>query len=112
MSKLGTFFAKANANKRGELFVYDEISRWGISADSFSKGLKALGAVDALDIFINSPGGSVFDGIAIFNQIARHPAKDKIVHVDGIAASIASVIMMAGTKIQVASNSTGMIHNP
>lgn len=111
MKRIGTFFAKTNA-KRGEMYVYDEISRWGISAASFNKEMKALGNVEALDIYLNSPGGSVFEGIAIFNQIARHPAREKVMHVDGIAASIASVIMMAGTKIKVASNGTIMIHDP
>lgn len=111
MTKLGTFFAKANA-KKGEIYVYDEISRWGISAQSFQKELSSLGAVTQLDLYINSPGGSVFDGIAILNQIQRHPAAEKVVHVDGIAASIASVIMMGGTKIKIASNGTVMIHNP
>lgn len=107
----GTFFAKSNANK-GEMYIYDEISRWGISAQSFQKELNALGSVSRLDVYMNSPGGSVFDGIAIFNQLARHPATEKVVHVDGIAASIASVIMMAGTEIKIASNGTVMIHNP
>lgn len=111
MKRAGTFFAKANA-KKGEMFVYDEISRWGISADSFNKELRGLGAVDDLDIYINSPGGGVFDGIAIYNQIVRHPAKHKTMHVDGIAASIASIILMAGTKIKMASNGTIMIHDP
>jgi len=111
MKRAGTFFAKANA-KKGEMFVYDEISRWGISADSFSKELRGLGNVDDLDIYINSPGGGVFDGIAIYNQIVRHPAKNKTMHVDGIAASIASIILMAGTKIKMASNGTVMIHDP
>lgn len=111
MKRAGTFFAKANARK-GEMFVYDEISRWGINADTFNKEMRALGAVDELDIYINSPGGGVFDGIAIYNQIVRHPAKSKTMHVDGIAASIASVILMAGTKIKMASNGTVMIHDP
>ena len=111
MKRAGTFFAKANAT-RGEMFVYDEISTWGINANSFNKELRALGAVTDLDIYINSPGGGVFDGIAIYNQIVRHPAKNKTMHVDGIAASIASVIIMAGTKIKMSSNCTVMIHDP
>lgn len=110
-TKLGTFFAKANA-KKGEMYIYDEISRWGISASSFAKELQSLGAVDELDIFMNSPGGSVFDGIAIGNQLARFSAKRKTIHIDGIAASIASVIMMSATEIKIASNGTVMIHDP
>lgn len=108
------FFAKANG-KRGELYLYEAIGEgWfgGITAKSFSDALRELGSVSALDIYINSPGGSVFDGIAIHNQIKRHPAAEKVVHVDGIAASIASVIAMAGTDIRIAENGMFMIHDP
>lgn len=108
------FFAKANG-KRGEIYIYEAIGEgWfgGITAKSFSDSMRELGAVAALDIYINSSGGSVFDGIAIYNQIKRHAAAEKIVHVDGIAASIASIIAMAGTEIRIADNGTIMIHDP
>ena len=107
------FFAKSKG-KRGEIYVYEAIGEgWfgGITAKSFSDTVKSLGKVDALDIYINSPGGSVFDGIAIFNQIKRFDG-EKIVHIDGIAASIASVIAMAGDEIHVADNGMMMIHDP
>lgn len=77
----------------------------------FCDALKSIGAADTLDIYVNSPGGSVFDGVAIYNQLKRHPAQ-KIVHVDSLAASIASVICMAGDKIVMAPNATMMIHDP
>lgn len=108
------FFAKTNG-KRGELYIYESIGEgWfgGITAKAFNDSLKELGTVTALDIYINSPGGSVFDGIAIYNQIARHPAKEKVVHIDGIAASIASIIAMAGTEVRIADNGMFMIHDP
>ena len=108
------FFAKANG-KRGEIYLYEAIGEgWfgGITAKSFSDSIKELGSVNALDIYINSPGGSVFDGIAIYNQIKRHPATEKTMHVDGIAASIASIIAMAGTEIRIADNGMFMIHDP
>jgi len=108
-----TFFAKANG-KRGEIYIYESIGEgWygGITAKSFAESMKELGNVNALDIYINSPGGSVFDGISIFNQIRRF-AGEKIVHVDGIAASIASVIAMAGDEIKIAANGMMMIHDP
>lgn len=108
-----TFFAKANG-KRGEIYIYEEIGAgWygGITAKSFSETLKDLGKVNALDIYINSPGGSVFDGIAIYNQIRRFDG-ERVVHIDGIAASIASVIAMAGDKINIAANGMMMIHDP
>lgn len=108
------FFAKTNG-KRGELYIYESIGEgWfgGITAKAFNDSLKELGAVNALDIYINSPGGSVFDGIAIYNQIMRHSAKEKVVHIDGIAASIASIIAMAGTEVRIADNGMFMIHDP
>lgn len=107
------FFAKAKG-KRGEIYVYEAIGEgWfgGITAKSFSDTLRELGDVKALDIYINSPGGSVFDGIAIHNQIRRFNG-ERIVHIDGIAASIASVIAMAGDEIRIAANGMIMIHDP
>jgi ATP-dependent Clp protease protease subunit len=109
------FFAKANG-KRGEIYIYDAIGgSWdgsGITAKSFQDSLKDIGNVSALDIYVNSPGGSVFEGLAIYNQIKRHAAAEKVVHIDGIAASIASVIAMAGTEIRIAENGMFMIHDP
>ncbi len=97
----------------GEIFIFDDIgdSFDGTTAKSFAADLKALGAVRTLNIFINSPGGSVFDGVAIFNQLKRHSAR-KNVFIDGIAASIASVIAMAGDEINIAANGFIMIHKP
>lgn len=109
------FFAKAAAKNRGEIFMYDEIgSSWdgqGITAKSFADALKALGTIKALDVYMNSPGGSVFEGLAIYNQMKRFDG-EKVVHIDGIAASIASVIAMAGDEIRIAANGTVMIHDP
>ena len=109
------FFAKAK-NKRGEVYIYDAIGEsyfgGGIGAKGFNDTLKEMGTVDGLDIYINSPGGSVFEGIAIYNQIKRFNAKEKIVYIDGVAASIASIIAMAGTEIRMAENAMMMIHDP
>lgn len=111
--KRDAFFCKAK-DRKGEIYIYEEIGEgWfgGISANSFLEALKGLGKVDVLDIYINSPGGNVFDGIAIYNQLRRFDAK-KIVHVDALAASIASIIMMAGDEIRIAKNAQVMIHDP
>lgn len=107
------FFAKTKG-KRGEIYIYESIGEgWfgGITAKAFADTMKELGKVDALDIYINSPGGNVFDGIAIYNQIKRFDG-EKIVCIDGIAASIASVIAMAGDEIRIADNGMMMIHDP
>lgn len=107
------YFRMEKKGDTGEIYIYDVIGGdWfgeGTTAKQFQKDLKALGDVKTLDIFINSPGGDVFDGVAIYNQLARHRAK-KIVHIDALAASIASVIAMVGDEIEIASNGMMMIH--
>lgn len=80
-----------------------------VTAKSFAKELKAAGKVKNLDIYINSPGGSVFDGSAIYSQLKRHTAK-KTVYVEGLAASIASMIAMAGDEVVMPDNALMMIH--
>lgn len=98
-----------------EIWLYDQIGQsfWGegISAKTFQKELSSLGKVNTINLRINSPGGDVFDGLAIYNQLKAHPAR-VVVDVDGLAASIASVIAMAGDEIRMASNAMMMIHNP
>lgn len=98
-----------------EILIYEDVGAgfWseGITAHGFLKELRALGKIDQLDVRINSNGGSVFDGIAIYNALRQHPAR-KTVHVDGIAASIASVIAMAGDEIRMGEGAWMMIHDP
>jgi ATP-dependent Clp protease protease subunit len=99
----------------GEVLIYDGIGAdfWGdgVTAKGFAKELSDLGAVNSLTIRINSGGGDVWDGIAIHEAIARHPAAKKTVVVDGLAASIASVIAMAGDEIRIAPGGFFMVHN-
>jgi ATP-dependent Clp endopeptidase proteolytic subunit ClpP len=93
-----------------EILIYDEISPvWGVSAADFVKDLAQIDAPD-ITVRINSPGGSVFDGIAILNALRGHPAQITTV-VDSLAASIASVIAMGGDKVVMNKNSTMMVHN-
>lgn len=106
---------KAAAPKKGELYLYGPISdsSWfedTVSPAAFQKDLAKLGDIETLDIFINSPGGDVFAGIALHNIIKRHPAFVNV-HIDGIAASAASVVAMAGDKIIMPAAATMMIHN-
>ncbi len=93
-----------------EISIYDSIGGYEINAKQFAEDLKAL-EVETIHLRINSPGGSVIDGNAIFNALARHSAK-VITHIDGLAASMASVIAMAGDEIRMADNALLMIHNP
>ena len=101
--------------KTGELYLYDSIGEGffggGISARQVVDELKALGKVDKILVRINSEGGSVFDGFAIFNALDRHPARIEV-DVDGMALSIASVIAMAGDEVRIAANGMMMVHDP
>lgn len=102
---------------RGEIWLYDQIgaSFWGdgITAKAFQKELAALGKVTTINLRINSPGGDVFDGFAIYNLLKQHPASVEV-DVDGVAASIASIIAMSADagKLRMAKNALMMIHNP
>jgi ATP-dependent Clp protease, protease subunit len=97
--------------KGAEIVIYDEIGAFGIPAKAFLDELKALGPVAELTVRINSPGGSVFDGVAIYNALKRHPA-GITVWVDGIAASIASMIAMAGDEVVMPENAMLVLHDP
>lgn len=93
-----------------EVSIQDEIGGYGLSAKDFIDEVKALGPVKALNVHINSPGGSVFAGLAIYNYLKRMDA-EVTVYIDGLAASIASVIAMAG-RVVVPANACLMIHDP
>jgi ATP-dependent Clp endopeptidase proteolytic subunit ClpP len=92
-----------------EIFIYDEIGFFGVSADDFVQSLRDV-TTPAIRLRINSPGGDVFDGIAIYNAIRTHPASVTSV-VDGLAASAASFIAVAGDEVQMHRNSQLMIHD-
>jgi ATP-dependent protease ClpP protease subunit len=107
------WFSIVNAgNGVGEISIFDFVDRYGANAKDFQKELKGLGAVSTLNIHINSPGGDVFEGQAIYNLIRAHKAATKTVYIDGLAASIASVIAMAGDKVVMPANTMMMIHDP
>lgn len=104
----------AAADDVAEVYIYDQIGEnWfgeGVTAKSFVEEINAL-KVARIDLHLNSPGGSVFDGVAIHNALLRHPAA-VTTYIDGLAASIASVIALAGDKVVMADNALFMIHNP
>lgn len=94
--------------------VSDEWSKWcdeDTCPTDVSDFLKSLDNVEEINVHINSGGGSVYAGIAIYNMIKRNSAS-VTVYVDGIAASIASVIACAGDRVVIPSNATFMIHKP
>lgn len=92
-----------------EILLYDEIGLWGVSASDFAAALKDAGPGD-VKVRINSPGGDVFDGLAIYNMLLAHRG-NVTTSVDGLAASAASYIAMAGDPVSMAERSQMMIHN-
>lgn len=111
--KFWEFKAKTET-EHAQLLIYGDISSESWYGDEVTPKLfkEDLDKVDGdIDIFINSGGGDVFAGIAIFNMIARYGKGRKRVYIDGLAASIASVIAMAGDTIVMPENAMMMIHN-
>jgi ATP-dependent Clp protease protease subunit len=107
---------QAKEKKTGELTLYGVIDSdqfWGdeTTPKVFKEELDGLGEIDTLNVYINSPGGDVFAGQAIYSILKRHPAR-KAVYIDGVAGSIASVVAMAGDVIKMPKNAMMMVHNP
>lgn len=102
--------AKAEAKESAEVFIYDYIGWGGVTAQSFIEELKAIEA-SKITVAINTPGGDVFDGLAIYNALRSHPA-EIITKVEGLAASIGSIIALGGDQVIMADASFMMIHNP
>ncbi|ALI55977.1 head maturation protease, ClpP-related [Celeribacter marinus] len=94
-----------------EVLIYDEIGAYGVSAKGFLAELGALPDDAPIDLRLNSPGGSVFDAVAIYNALTRHEGTITV-WIDGIAASAASYIAMAGDEIIMPENAFLMIHDP
>lgn len=90
-----------------QLHIYDEIGYFGVTAMDLARDLADVSG--PLEVHLNSPGGEVFDGIAIYNTLRQR--RDVTIVIDGIAASIASVIAMAGSPILVARSGTMMVHD-
>ena len=89
--------------------IYDEIGWFGITAAEFVKDLRAV-ATPKIELHINSPGGDVFDAVAIYNALRQHDATVQVI-IDSLAASAASFIAMAGDTITATPNAMMMIHD-
>lgn len=118
LNKVGNMEFRNEANGQ-ELYFYGDIvsDSWGKWCDEDKcpqDVLEILNSIDddkELNIYINSGGGSVYAGLAIYNQLKRKKC-NKVVRVDGLAASIASVIMLAGDKVIIPKTAQTMIHDP
>lgn len=105
----GSWYSITNLTEAtAELYLYDEISFFGVTADQFRRDLDAIHASEVV-VRLNSPGGDVFDGIAIYNALRAHPARITT-RVDSLAASIASVIAQAGDVREMMPRGQMMIH--
>ncbi|MFT8776760.1 MAG: head maturation protease, ClpP-related [Gluconacetobacter liquefaciens] len=100
---------RAAADQPAEILLYDEIGLWGTTAKDFIQTLAQAGDGDIV-VRINSPGGDVFDGLAMFAALQAHAGNVSVI-VDGIAASAASFIALAGASVAMAENAFLMIHN-
>ena len=105
---------KAEAAQIAELLIYDTIGSdmWGegVAAADVVNWLAEQDANAEIHVRVNSPGGYVFEGTAIYNALAHDPRR-VVMHIDGLAASAASEIVMAGDEIRIAANAVIMIHN-
>jgi len=100
----------AAAGTSAEVYIYDMIDSWfGLDASAFVQDLAALD-VSQINLWVNSPGGSVYDGVAIMNALRRHPA-NVTATVDGIAASAASFIIQAADEVVMGPGTELMIHD-
>jgi ATP-dependent Clp protease protease subunit len=106
----------AASGSEATVYIYDFISdssdEWygGVSASRFVRDIAALD-VETLHVRINSPGGDVFAAMTIYNALKRHPARI-VTHVDGVAASAASAVLLAGDEVLMGVGTFVMIHNP
>jgi ATP-dependent protease ClpP protease subunit len=92
-----------------EVYIYDVIGEWGQPASEFVNQLREVDA-EEIQLHVNSPGGNVYDAVAILNSLRSHPAR-VVATVDGLAASAASFIVQAGDEIVMSRNSEMMIHD-
>lgn len=116
MARPARFFASVDGAD-ASLLIYDQIgASWfseGVTAKAVSEALDEFRAKGAktLHVYVNSPGGDVFEGNAVYNVLRRWEGR-KVVHIDGLAASMASVVAMVGDEIRIAANGMVMIHEP
>lgn len=112
MAEKQKYFIVNRAAQKAEIMIYGYIGDYDVSANAFVKELKALEATyKKIDVRINSGGGSVFDGIAIYNAI-KNSSADINTYIDGLAASMASIIALAGKRVYMSRNASMMTHKP
>jgi len=107
----GSWVGIKNAAGGSELFLYGDLAWYEITSADVASALAEIGPDKTVSVRINSGGGDVFEGIAIYNLLMERPGRVEV-YVDALAASIASVVAMAGDEIIMAKNALMMIHKP
>lgn len=109
--KNGTWFEIRNqdGSDTTELLIYDEIGFWGVTAQMLVEQLAQITTPNIL-LRMNTPGGEVFDGVAIYGALLMHPA-NVVVRIEGVAASAGSFIAMAGDEVEIMRHGSMMIHD-
>ena len=102
---------RANGAREIEISIMEEIGGFGVSAKAFRDDLKHLGENEPLRVHINSDGGDIFEGNEIYNALLAHKGRVRV-EIGALAASMASVIAMAGDEISIADNGMLMVHDP
>jgi ATP-dependent Clp endopeptidase proteolytic subunit ClpP len=111
LDKPDWFKVQAISDDETEIMIYDVIGWPFISADNFVRALAEITA-KTVTVRINSPGGDVFDGMAIFNALKNYQQGKVVTRIEGIAASMASIIALSGKEVQAFANTMYMIHEP
>lgn len=93
-----------------DISIHDEIGLWGVTAADFMRELDQHKDVRSINLSVHSPGGSLLDGLAMYNKLKSHPAQ-VFAKVEGVAASAASFVLMAADHIAMPDNAFIMIHN-
>lgn len=101
----------AKSNTSADIDIFGEIGYWGVTAKQFYKDVKNLGKINRINLTLNSEGGSIIEGNAIYNILKDHPAYVST-DIVGIALSMGSVVAMSSDEIKIAENGLFMIHNP
>ena len=112
----GYYSVRNQTPNEAEFYLYEEIGfeGWdgdGITAKKIAEDLQAAGNLQKINLHINSPGGRVFEAVAIYNLFRMHKAQVNV-SIEGLAASSASIVAMCGDTIEAAANSLILIHDP
>jgi ATP-dependent protease ClpP protease subunit len=103
------FEVRNATDETAKLYVYDVIGGWDLDSSEFVKAVHGITA-KSIDMHVNSPGGFVYDAVSMYEAVKQHPA-NVTTHIDGLAASAASFLALAGDSVEIARGGRMMIHD-